>query len=94
MRLRVESNIFTSSFQVMKNGILATEIQSVPSREEWGGVPALSFSMQGYSRVFTSPEYRELAERQDSLARAAVDSDKELMAGTSKDRSRISMMFA
>ena len=81
----------------MKNGILCTEIQSVPSREEWGGacgVPALSFSMQGYPGVFTSPEYRELAERQDSLARAAVDSDKELMAGTSKDRSRISMIFA
>ena len=37
--------------------------------------------------------YRQLAERGDSLARAAVDSDKELMAGT-RDRSRISMIFS
>ena len=80
---------------MIKNGIVCTEIQSVPSREEWGGcVSALSFSLQSYPEVFTSLEYRELAERQDSLARAAVDSDKELMAGTSKDRSRISMIFS
>ena len=38
--------------------------------------------------------YRQLAERGDSLARAAMDSDKELMAGTSRDRSRISMIFS
>ena len=30
--------------------------------------------------------YRQLAERGDSQARAAVDSDKELMAGTSRDK--------
>ena len=80
---------------MIKNGIVCTEIQSVPSREDWGvSVPALSFSLQSYPGVLTSPEYRELAERQDSLARAAVDSDKELMAGSSKDRSRISMIFS
>ena len=38
--------------------------------------------------------YRQLAERGDSLARAAVDGDKELMVGTNKDRSRISMIFS
>jgi len=83
--------------QVIKNGIVCSEIQTVSSREEWDSdsdVSALSFSLQSYPRVFTSPEFRQLSERGDSLARAAVDSDKELMAGTSKDKRRISMIFS
>ena len=83
---------------MIKNGILCTEIQSVPCREEWEGgsqaVSAPGFSMQSYPGVFTSPEYIELAHRQDSLARAAVDRDRELMAGVGKDRNRLSMIFS
>ena len=95
---RARALFLSPSSKVIKNGIVCTEMEAVSSREEWDGgsadVSTLSFSLQSYPEVFTSPEYRELEERQDSLARAAVDSDKELIAGASKDRSRISMIIS
>ena len=65
---------------MIKNGIVCPNMQSVQSREELGGMPALSLSLKSFPEVFVTPEYIELVERNDSLAKAAVDIDKELMA--------------
>ena len=47
---------------MIKNGIVCSEIQTVSSREQWESeseVSALSFSLQSYPGVFTSPEFRQ-----------------------------------
>ena len=56
------NNILPIIVQVIKNGIVCSEIQTVSSREQWESdseVSSLSFSLQSYPGVFTSPEFRQ-----------------------------------
>ena len=50
--------LITSTLQVKKNGILMSEVQQVSSRAEVGEVARLTYWLQDYAEIFSSPEYR------------------------------------
>ena len=51
-------NYLIISTQVKKNGILMSEVQQVSSRAEVGEVARLTYWLQDYAEIFSSPEYR------------------------------------